>query len=147
VLMSIAGLYSSIWWYDASSGNWRQYVPEGPALPGDLTTMEIGKGYWINMVDEATLTITGQQITSMSVQLYQGWNMVGYSLPMTQSLGDALFSIADKYNCILTYNGMTESWSGYIPDALILPNSLDHLEPCSGYWIRTKENCLWNVGL
>jgi hypothetical protein len=71
--------------------------------------------------------------------------MVGYSLPNDQPLGDALVSIADKYNCIWAYNGMTESWSGYIPEVPILPNILDHLEPCFGYWINAKENCVWNV--
>ncbi len=145
VLQPISGLYRSIWFYDAASGNWRRYIPDGPALPGDLTTMGIGEGYWIDMADDAKLTITGQEIASMSVQLYQGWNMVGYSLPNDQSLGEALLSIADKYNCIWAYDGMTESWSGYIPEIPDLPSSLDHLEPCSGYWISAKENCVWNV--
>ena len=147
VLQPISGLYRSVWFYDAASGNWRRYVPDGPALPGDLNSMETGEGYWIDMVEDATLTITGQEITSMSVQLYPGWNMVGYSLSNDQSLGTALVSIADKYNCILTYDGMTGSWSGYIPGVPVPPNSLDHLESCSGYWISAKENCLWNVGL
>jgi parallel beta-helix repeat protein len=147
VLQPISGLYRSVWFYDAASGNWRRYVPDGPALPGDLNSLEVGEGYWIDMVEDATLTITGQEITSMSVQLYPGWNMVGYSLSDDKSLGDALFSIADKYNCILTYDSMTGSWSGYIPGVPVPPNSLDHLESCSGYWISAKENCLWNVGL
>jgi hypothetical protein len=147
VLQPISGLYRSVWFYDAASVNWRRYVPDGPALPGDLNSLETGEGYWIDMVEDATLTITGQEITSMSVQLYPGWNMVGYSLSDDKSLGDALFSIADKYNCILTYDSMTGSWSGYIPGVPVPPNSLDHLESCSGYWISAKENCLWNVGL
>jgi hypothetical protein len=145
VLEPISGLYRSIWFYDAAFGNWKGYFPDGPVLPGDLNFMEIGEGYWIDMADEAKLTITGQEITSMSVQLYQGWNMVGYSLPSGKSLGEALFSIADKYNCIWAYDSMTESWSGYIPGAPVLPNGLDHLQPCSGYWISAKESCLWNV--
>ena len=56
-LSSIAGSYESVWMYDAVDGRWKKYYVNGPNPLNDLTKMEPGKGYWINMYQSDTLII------------------------------------------------------------------------------------------
>ena len=56
-LSSIAGSYESVWMYDAVDDRWKKYYVDGPNPLSDLTKMEPGKGYWINMYQSDTLII------------------------------------------------------------------------------------------
>ncbi len=53
-LASIAGKYISIWAF--VNGSWRVYDPNNPGV-SDLTNMEPGYGYWINMKAPAVWTL------------------------------------------------------------------------------------------
>ena len=74
VLSSISGKYVSVWAY--IDGGWKVYDPENPGF-SDLTTMEVGRGYWINMSEFANLPVLGIA-PSNSLDLSSGWNLVGY---------------------------------------------------------------------
>ena len=146
VLSPIAGLYRSVWAYDAASGEWERYIPDGPTFLNNLDTMEPGRGYWIDMMDEAILTVTGRQMINMAVQLHRGWNLVGYnSYSMIQSRDTALASIAGKYTSIWTYDSTTQSWLRYISGSSSFLNNLNELESSKGYWIYVEEDCKWIV--
>ena len=49
-LSSVAGNYSSVWTYDATTGEWKRHVVGGPGFLNNLETMEPGRGYWIDVV-------------------------------------------------------------------------------------------------
>ncbi len=140
VLSPITGRYRSIWAYDAESGLWKQYIPSGP--PGSLYTIDAGMGYWIDMITDATLPITGYNIVNTTVPLYEGLNLVGYKSTEPKSREDAMTSIAGGYT-IWAYDGPTKQWSGYstyIPQFL---NTLNELGPYMGFWILVDQYEEW----
>lgn len=140
VLSPIKGLYRSVWAYDAASGLWRQYAPSGP--PGGLYTIDAGTGYWVDMITDATLPITGQNIINTIVPLYQGLNLVGYNSTMPKSREDAMASIAGGYS-IWAYDGQMKQWSGYSTYAQQFLNTLNELVPGMGFWILVGQYEEW----
>ena len=131
VLSSIAGKYNGVWAYNET---WKIYDPDSPS--SDLSTMEAGKGYWIYMTEEASLTITGS-IPSSSITLKSGWNLVGYNSLRSEEVTEALSSIDDKYTSVWVYkNG---SWMKHYSDNSAL-SDLTTMEPGYGYWIKMTED-------
>jgi PKD repeat protein/pimeloyl-ACP methyl ester carboxylesterase len=138
VLESIFGKYASLWSFQNNS--WKVYDPHHPGF-SDLSTMDAGWGYWINMTEATTLTVTGDE-PSKSVDLIRGWNLVGYPCCEPQPIEDALKSIEGKYISVWAYiNGQ---WRVYDP-ANPGFSDLITMEPGYGYWIKTKQNCTWTL--
>jgi hypothetical protein len=138
VLSSISGKYVSVWAY--TGGSWQVYDPENPGF-SDLTTMDAGKGYWINMSEAGTLTISGD-IPSNSIELATGWNLVGYNSSTSQAVENALASIESKYISVWAYMG--NGWKVYDP-ANPGFSDLTIMEPGYGYWINASEGCIWTL--
>jgi sugar lactone lactonase YvrE len=136
VLNTIADKYISVWAY--IDGSWKVYDPENPGF-SDLTTIEAGKGYWINMSSTATLAVSGLAPSS-SMVLSTGWNLVGYNSDTSQSVADVLASIEDKYISVWAY--MDGGWKVYDPENPGF-SDLTTMEPGYGYWINASEACTW----
>lgn len=138
VLFSISGDYSVVCAYQ--DGKWRMYNPDTPGL-SDLSALEPGWGYWINMNRSETLTVSGAS-PSKIIQLVTGWNLVGYNALNSQPVSDALGSVKGKYVSVwTTVNG---HWKVYYPAN---PNfsDLTSMERGYGYWIHTAEACSWTL--
>ena len=58
-LQGIAGKYSKVYTYDAADVQdpWKRYDPATPSAANDLTALQPGRGYWIEMLEPATLTV------------------------------------------------------------------------------------------
>ncbi len=138
VLRSIQGQYVDVWAY--VNGNWRAYDPANPGF-SDLSTMEAGKGYWIEMNEPGVLLIYGPT-SPASIYLTVGTNLVGYFTPRTQSIAYAIRSI--QGNVISVWGYVNGAWRAY--DALNPGFSdLDIMEPGIGYWIETSRACTWSL--
>ena len=138
VLNTITDKYISVWAY--IDGSWKVYDPANPGF-SDLTTMETGMGYWINMSSTATLTVSGS-VPSNYINLSTGWNLVGYNSDTAQAVADALASIEGKYISVWAYiNG---SWQVYDPNNPGF-SDLTTIEPGYGYWINASEACTWTL--
>jgi len=132
------GKYASLWSFKNNS--WKVYDPHQPGF-SDLSTMDAGWGYWINMAEAAELPVTGTE-PSKSIDLTRGWNLVGYNSCTSQSIASALASIDGKYISVWAYiNGQ---WKVYDPTNPGL-SDLTTMEPGYGYWIKTKQNCTWTL--
>jgi hypothetical protein len=103
--------------------------------------MEAGWGYWLNMTDADTLTVTGT-LPTKSVDLIAGWNLVGYNSPSTQPVADALASIHGKYISVWAF--VDGSWRVFDP-ANAGFSDLTTMEPGFGYWIDATEACTWTL--
>ena len=59
-LSSIADDYDLVYGYDPSDATdpWKQFDPGAPPFVNTLTQMEPGKGYWIRVTEDCTLTIS-----------------------------------------------------------------------------------------
>ena len=136
VLASISGKVISVW---AFKGNeWKIYNP-ADSEGSELTTMEAGWAYWINMNDVGTLEFTGSAPIN-AITLSSGWNLVGYNASSSQSVADAVDSIDGKYDLIWAYKD--DSWRLY---NAVTPgfSDLSVMEPGYGYWINATEDCTW----
>jgi uncharacterized protein YjiK len=138
LLDSIIDKVISVWAYE--NGSWQVYDPNNPDF-SDLTTMEAGRGYWVNMNETATLTISGST-PSNSIDLSTGWNLVGYNSSTSQDIATALASIEGKYISVWAY--IEGDWFVYDPNN---PDFSDLLlmEREYGYWINAIEDCMWTI--
>jgi hypothetical protein len=130
--------YESVW----TSGSWKQYFPDDPDFPGGLDVIVHGKGYWIDMeANDATLTITGVRLADTTIQLEEGWNLVGYNHPEEIDVEDAqLFTPGDN-TVICTYEaGVWKKYHAGDPSSL---NDLDRFKPGNGYYIYVKPGRPW----
>ena len=138
VLNTINGQYAAVWAY--VNGNWRVYDPANPGF-SDLSAMEAGKGYWIEM-NEPGVLLTYGPISPASISLTVGSNLAGYFCPSTQSIADAILSIEGDVISVWAY--MNGTWRAY--DALNPGFSdLYAMEPGIGYWIETSRTCTWSL--
>jgi len=87
------------------------------------------KGYWVDALENQTLTINGTSFNSTNISLDLGWNLIGYP-----SLNESL--VNETLNgSAYAYNG---SWSTYLPNREDSLNTLKRLIPGYGYWVRVE---------
>jgi len=136
VLGNISGKYASAWAFQ--NGSWKVYDPATPGL-SDLSAMEAGYGYWLDVTEAATISVTGTE-PSGAINLIEGWNLVGYNSSTFSNITDAMTSIADNVVSVLAYKD--GAWQTYNPSDL--PGStLTTMIPGYGYWINTNAPCEW----
>jgi hypothetical protein len=138
VLSGLSGQYASVWSFQ--NGLWLVYDPANPDF-SDLTLMEAGWGYWMNMTGPATLSVTGTE-PSQSIDLITGWNLVGYNSSTARAIADALTSI--NSNVISVWAFMNNGWLVYDPANPDF-SDLDFMTPGVGYWINTNGGCTWTL--
>lgn len=139
VLETVEEPYESIW----TSGSWKQYFPDDPNFPGGLDVIIHGKGYWIDMKADDTLTITGVRLDNTEIWLEEGWNLVGYNHPEEIDVEDAqLFTPGDN-TAIYTYEeGVWKKYHAGDPSSL---NDLDRFKPGNGYYIYVTTGRQWVI--
>ena len=142
LLSSINGNYSIVWEYSASdtADHWKKYDPATP-FGNDLTTMEPGKGYWIMMNSDDILNISGMMPEPTDIELWSGWNLIGYNSLNPQTITGALSSISGNYSIVWAYDASdtADHWKKYDPLAPF-GNDLEIMEPGKGYWIMMSAN-------
>jgi hypothetical protein len=138
VLNQISVLFMMVWSYQ--NGKWWMYDSANIGF-SDLTTMEAGHAYWIEMTQAGALNIAGSE-PSKSLNLTTGWNFVGFNSNQSMIVNDALSSIASKVVIVWSYqNGV---WKMYDP-AHPGFSDLTTMEPGDGYWVKVIENCIWEL--
>jgi predicted MPP superfamily phosphohydrolase len=142
VLSPVADNWNSVWSYEG--GNWKRYDLTGPDFLNSLTIMEPGKGYWLHMNSDDTLSITGSEPRVKSIPLSAGWNLVGYNSLNSMPTTEAMSSVEGNWNSVWSYEA--GRWKRYDltgPDFL---NSLTIMEPGKGYWLNMKSPDTWTLG-
>ncbi|RLC16296.1 MAG: hypothetical protein DRI57_11460 [Deltaproteobacteria bacterium] len=138
VLAPISGAYASVWSY--RKGIWKMYTPEAPGI-SDLTSLEAGWGYWINMNRSESLTISGTAPSDL-VEFESGWNLIGYNSLNTQDTRQVFSSISGKYVSVWAF--MDGTWKVYDSENPGL-SDLTEIKPGYGYWVNVKDTCMWNL--
>jgi hypothetical protein len=138
VLASIAGKYTQVVAYIASTGQWKTYVVGEPINP--LENMTPTMGYWIyvNQTGGVNLTINGTQLSNTTWVLYQGWNLIGYPSLTTRNVSNALSTIDGNYTQLVVYIASTGQWKTYVVGEPI--NPLENMTPGYGYWIYVNTS-------
>ncbi len=65
-LLSIAGSYNSVYWYNSSNpaNPWKGYSPYVPDWVNDLADLQFGKVYWINLTQSVTLKLNARSTST-----------------------------------------------------------------------------------
>lgn len=139
---SLAGKYGDVYAYDACDADvWKLYNPSNPPQFNDLTAVNPGQGYWINMTSPGTLTLTGTHPLTTQITLCPGWNLIGYPSITKQAVATALASIAGKFTLVYQYKAAdtADPWKSYNPAAPPQANDLTEMEAGYGYWIKMSS--------
>jgi parallel beta-helix repeat protein len=153
-LADIDGNVERVWSYDAVDGTWSIYNANG--APSDLDTMTAGRGYWVKMTGDDTLTGVGtlyeQFIPSgetsapsvpPQIPLAVGWNLIGYyQLPneTTATVSNALSTLNGAWST--NTNHLFTFTKGSSP--IMTPVSL--MNPGDGYWIFMTSDREYTFG-
>jgi hypothetical protein len=139
ILQTIEGNYNNAQWYDPlnTEDHWKTYSTIKPSGSNNLLNADHKIALWINMISGDTLTITGKVPSSTSIQLYEGWNFVGYPSLIDRTVGNALNGITYEQ-----VEGFDESAPPYY--LKILADS-DMMTAGDGYWIRVPGDCEWTI--
>jgi len=141
-LSPISGNYSIVWEYNASdpADHWKKYDP-ATLFGNDLINMEPGKGYWIMMISDDTLSISGTVPESTDIVLKTGWNLVGCNSLDSQPIAEAFSSISGNYSIVWAYDASdtADHWKMYDP-GVPFGNDLTIIEPGKGYWIMMTSD-------
>jgi hypothetical protein len=121
------------------SGAWLSYSIHRPTSTNDFTLADNTIALWVylNDADDGFLNVTGALPGPTAVDLYAGWNFVGYpTLNATATIAEALATI--------TYNSV-EGYSAVDPYRLqTLPNTYV-MQPGEGYWINVPFDQTWVI--
>ncbi|ODS41296.1 MAG: hypothetical protein A7315_06705 [Candidatus Altiarchaeales archaeon WOR_SM1_79] len=146
VLSSIKGSYTAVQWYDASepSDAWKHNCSLKPPHLNDLNDIDHLMGFWIYITKAGGVLFEyfGIEPTSnQTIQLYPGWNMVGYpSLTNhNRTVGLNNLTFGTDVDAVQWYDAATKTWHDMGPD--------DFFVPGRGYWVHANVECEWEVPL
>ena len=145
VLEMIDGYYDAVQWYDPSDKNdpWKHYRP-GKPFGNDLSHLNETMAFWIHITNpgDTIFLYNGTQPTSnQTIQLLEGWNMVGYpSLTIrNRTAGLNNLTFGSEVDAIWTFNAASQTWEEI--------SGGDYFEVGRGYWIHATQECIWEVGV
>jgi len=100
-----------------------------PGDPDDDIKLEIGKGYWVHTNNSCKWTVTGTANPGCTIQLVEGWNLIGYTLEREGRVDDVLREA-------LKSGTITEIASG---DADYPVGNLATMQPGQAYWVCVSK--------
>jgi len=127
---------------------WKSYNPSLPSwVVQDLSNITEVNGYWFNMTENGTWNISGKIIWPFAIDMYQGWNLVGFHSNATIGFNDSLDNIKGKYSAVYQYDANHSQWLVYYPN---LPpwvvQNLTNMTLYYGYWINMTQDSTWIYG-
>jgi hypothetical protein len=137
VLESINGKWDIIQAYDGASQSWLSNNTYRPDSLNDLHTLDHTIGFWINITEPGVnLTVQGEILYFTEINLYTGWNLVGYPSLTEETVENALMGTgADQVMVGDTsepYN-VRDVGSTYI------------MKPGEGYWVHVPFDTVWII--
>jgi hypothetical protein len=146
VLASIGGKYDKVQAYDPidPDNSWMHYNSQKPAVMNDLAHIHNAMGFWIHITDPngAGLVIEGTSPSSpQSIQLYSGWNLVGYPSETERLRNNALNNLdyGIEVDSVQYYDSQTNSFSEMKFNSKMMPGN--------GYWVHVTQDCEWTVNV
>jgi hypothetical protein len=133
VFSSMAGNYSIVW-TTTSTGGWKS----SNQTFGKLTEITVDKGYLIYMTAPDTLVIEGTKPDTTTIDLVNGWNLVGYPSRTTRSITDVLSGVS--YDVVWT----TTSTGGWKSSNQAF-GKLTDMSPGKGYTVYAQTSGSYTV--
>src|SRR6185436_7216127 len=143
VFSSIPGALVAAHTYDGcnAADPWRVYAP-GAAGVSDLSAVDHRIGVWVQAGGATTLAVSGVEPAETTLQLCEGWNLIGYPSSYPRPVLSALASIAGKFRWVLAYDpaDAEDPWEAFDASAPTWANDLQIMRPGRGYWVYATEN-------
>ena len=124
-LSGIKGKYSNIFTY--SDSKWIELV-NGSRINNTM-------GFWINMLENSTLNVEGQENKENKFNLIPGLNIMGSPFLIKKLINNTINS--SEIDTILSYSD--GNWYSYNPDRPKELRSLNWFDPGKGYIINTQS--------
>ena len=105
---SASSVLSDVGFFQLVTWSGTGYVP--------ATSFEAGKGYWLLVLEDVNVTVSGSPVYSLSLSLSTGWSMIGGTYDEVQAA-----DVFPGFYQLVTWTG-----TGYIPATVF--------EPGRGYW-------------
>ena len=106
---SVETVFGDVGYYQVVSWNGQGYE--------SVSMVEPGKGYWVLVLQDSEVIVTGLPVGELELTLMLGWNMVGG----TNQESDLSSKIGEYHQCV--------GWSG------VGYEGSQGLQPCKGYWV------------
>jgi hypothetical protein len=118
--------YDKAWTYDTLSGNWKSYSPDKPH-GGLLKSADHIQGIWVDVTSDCNFTTAGAVFKSTAIQLYAGWNLIGFpSFNSTHAVSDLKAAVSST---------RMEGYDPLSPYHLRVLGDAEVLQAGYGYWI------------
>ncbi len=137
VLSSISGNYYAVKYFDATEQDdpWKTY--RFGTITNDLEDIDHTMAFWVDIKAPCTFSPTGEYAASTSINLYTGWNFVGYpTANKTTTVTQAL--TGTSYDMIYGY----DAGDPYLLGSLA---RTDTMLPGAGYWVHVPSDTVWTV--
>lgn len=145
VLESISGDYNAVQLYDITDTNdpWK-HNKIGKTYGNDLSNIDETMAFWlcVNQPGDTIFLHNGEPATmNHTIDLYPGWNLVGYpsltSYDRTVGLNNLTFG--DQVDAIWSYDAATQKCEEM--------EGSDYFQIGKGYYIHANTKCEWEVPL
>ncbi len=140
IFFSIDGLWDIVWCYDATDPTdpWKCYATSKPPILNDLHTVDHTMGIWLNVSCPVTLTVYGLPPESTVIELWAGWNLVGYPSNGTTNMTISELKIFTGADEVLGFDPAAEYLLTELQDNYIM-------KPGEGFWIHVPADIVWVV--
>jgi parallel beta-helix repeat protein len=145
VLEMIHGYYDAVQWYDSNDTDdpWK-HNKVGKPNANDLFQLNESMGFWVHITKagDTIFVYNGSRPSqNRTIQLYPGWNMVGYPSETSYNRTDGLNTIdyGSQVDMIIWYDADSQAWHRLDSD--------DYFVKGRGYYIHAKGEYVWEVPL
>jgi hypothetical protein len=137
--------WDAIQMYDAVTGEWKSFAKDKPAALNTLQTLDNTMGLWVHVTGNGGDSMLSTGLTgafpgtSVNINLYTGWNLVGFP---TASAHLPSATLPPEADLMAVYN---DGEPYKIEDQPVsTPVFMLHGR---AYWVRVTADCIWQVDL
>ncbi|MFQ6107313.1 MAG: CARDB domain-containing protein [Thermoplasmata archaeon] len=129
--------YDKAWFYDSSSQKWKWHMTYKGYRRG-LFNINHTMGIWVNVTQNSNLTVAGVVPAITRIQLYAGWNLVGFpSFNSSLTVSDMNATVG-----AIRVEGFDSSAAPFYTRVL---EASEVLQAGFGYWVRVEADTDWIV--
>jgi hypothetical protein len=116
------------------------FDPNGLPFLNTLQSIIPGEGYWVKLQSAATLSVEGFYYPpDFSIDLVEGWNLIGYWLDETTT-PEAAFASLISAGILEMVTGYDQGGKFFDPNGAPFMNTLTEIKNGLGYWVKVNSN-------
>ncbi|MCJ2557087.1 MAG: right-handed parallel beta-helix repeat-containing protein [Candidatus Thermoplasmatota archaeon] len=128
--------FDRAWQFDPLQHQWKTYSRSKSY--SSLNRIDHTMGVWVSVTGRSNFTVAGVIPVQTQIQLYEGWNLVGYpSFYPKYRISDLKATVpVDR----------VEAYDPSAPPNFLRPlTDADFMSPSQGYWVRASSDALWTL--